>query len=146
MKHIILCLFLSSFGYSLFGGKNNQVKQIAIRSNLNSNQSFATNIDIVFVMDLKLVSPISSTTPTDWFINREQFLMSYGQDLKVLKLEIVTGYLYDEIELPRKHKKAHAVLIFSNIISEDNTQSIDITDIEYPLIIINEKEMLVEQQ
>jgi hypothetical protein len=137
---LIISLMLSSQAHAFgISWSNNKVKEIMVKTGPRSNQDFALPIDIVFVMDEELVKnkTFSDLSNQIYYQDRNMLHMQYAGSIVHLEIELPPLHLINEVTLPKGHKKAYQLLVFTNFMDKsEQPMPVDISKIKEPLIDI----------
>ena len=95
-------------------GEHNALSHLAVESVFNSNANTPVALDFVFVYDKNVIPLLSELSGPSWFSQREAIQNRYADALELISLEVVPLSYLDPITLPKKHKRAHEILLFAN--------------------------------
>lgn len=138
MKFLLLLILF--FSFSAFSGvpSINSLEDITIISDVDSNKTSATSIDIVFIYDSSLygILPLKSS---DWFLEKEALITSVGDSFDILSLQIPPGAKLEAFEFPRRHKKAINIIFYSNFYSSSEQEAYSLINFKHAKVMLLEK-------
>ena len=120
----------NAFGFSW---SKNKLRDVQIIVENNANDFSAVEMDLVFVMDENLANKKTFAEMSNqlYFQDKQVLLMNYGPGINVVNLQMPPGFTAEEIKLPKGHKQAYRVLVFTNFIQKlDEPMPTDISDIK----------------
>ncbi len=135
----------------LYGEPAHQVKSIELFSTQDMNQSTAVPVDLVFIFDARLVDELAGMTARSWFSTRQGFMASYPQALVVSSYEFVPGFFatIDPASIKAASgidaKKAQAVVLFADYLTESKAYTLDISGFKKPVITLGKTTISVSE-
>jgi hypothetical protein len=124
------------------GLPKNATHAVGIRSQskfyVQMNVAAAANInnpvpmDLVFVLDKKLIKEIGKLAAKDWFERRIQIQRDYATTTEIISWEFVPGQHTGAISID-VHPKAKAAFLFANYLSPGENRAV--VDIRVPVVV-----------
>ena len=115
IKQIRQVVSLLAFSYCLLLlTACSSLKEISVESTANSNFDNPVALDIVFVYDSKIIPILSEVYAPQWFNRQPELIRNYGNDIDIVRLQIVPQSFMENVALPEKYKKAKNILLFTN--------------------------------
>jgi len=121
----------------------NQVDKIAVYVVPDATLQYAINIDVLFIYNTLAHTVISGLTAEQWFQQKNGLKASYGQHIKTLEWQMVSGYGDDSKPLPSNHKRAIAVIAFALSPKNPNAK-IEITEFSTPWLVFDKQQLTVK--
>jgi len=121
----------------------NQVDQIGVYVVPDATLQYAINIDVVFIYNTLTNTVISGLTAEQWFQQKNGLKASYGQYIKTLEWQMVSGYGDNSKALPGNHKKALAVIAFALSPKNPNAK-VDISQLSTPWLVFDKQQLTVK--
>jgi len=101
----------------LVGCAGNRLPDVHIESAEDSNQSSALTVDLIVVSDASLKQRVMALTAPEWFAQKNQLMMAYGDQLKVHSTQVPPLMILRSIDLPYEYRDTASLLLFANYIS-----------------------------
>ncbi len=145
------CTFIKKITPGLSAEPRHKVKSVDFQSTDNVNQDTPVAVDLVFVHDAQLVETLSDVSARVWFTQKDAYLPRLSSALNVSHHELVPQdaltVTVGELELPPAPppKKARAVLLFANYLTDSKAYTLDISDFQRPVVLLQETEITVEE-
>lgn len=138
MKFLLLLILLFSFSAISGVSSINSLEDITIISDVDSNKTSATSMDIVFIYDSSLYSilPLKSA---DWFLEKEALIASVGDSFDILSFQIPPGSKLETLEFPSRHKKAINIIFYSNFYSSSEQEAYSLSNFKHAKVMLLEK-------
>lgn len=106
---------------------SNELDNIVVEANVDSNLNNPVALDIVFVYDEKLKTTFAPLNGPQWFDKKAGLVFRYKADIDVVNLEVVPLTATKSITLPDRHNDAIRVLMFANYIDQKGQYVADLT-------------------
>jgi type VI secretion system protein len=100
-------------------GSDNALSSIALESTVDSNMDTPVAIDLLFIYDTNVTPLLIELNGPEWFTRKPSLTKRYDKEVDVVSLEIVPLSFIKKIPLPKAHKKAKNILMFTNYRSSD---------------------------
>jgi hypothetical protein len=131
-RYLVAMLFLSILSLLLSGcgsaksalkmvglGSDNALSSIALESTADSNMYTPIAIDLLFIYDANVTPLLIELNGPAWFTIKSSLTKRYDKEIDVVSLEVVPLSLIKKITLPKAHKSAKNILMFTNYRSRD---------------------------
>ncbi|MCX6598763.1 MAG: hypothetical protein NTV70_20620 [Acidobacteria bacterium] len=113
-------------------GGNRQKFSVQVNAAADANQNTPTPVDLVMVLDKKLVKEVAKLSAKDWFVRRQQFTRDFPDQLKVVSWEWVPGQQAGPIAIDID-KKTRSAFLFAQYSQEGDHRAV--VDLKAPLVI-----------
>ncbi|MCC2615013.1 hypothetical protein LJ739_02000 [Aestuariibacter halophilus] len=123
----------------------NGLERLSVQMAPSAQLRYALSVDVLFVYDQQVLDVIAPLNAQQWFESKAAFQSMYGQHLRTVQMQLVTGVRFNDITLPDNHHRALAVLAFANDPGNPNTKVI-LTEQQAPLLIFDGNELLLREQ
>jgi hypothetical protein len=123
----------------LVGLGPNHVESIGVMT-IAGNARHATAFEIAFAYGDAAQAVVSGSEVSLWFEERMGFCRSYANQLDVIRVELPMGYSAQLDNLPKGHKGAQAIWVFS-----EGLGKADLTTFTTPWIVVSEEGLSVTE-
>ncbi|WP_157368849.1 hypothetical protein [Algicola sagamiensis] len=89
----------------------NDLETILVQS---ENMTNPIAYDVVFIYDETLTNTLTEFSGPQWFIQKDEVLLKYGQSLSVISNDVVKNMPPTPLTLPSNAQDAKAILLFAN--------------------------------
>ncbi|EGG93677.1 hypothetical protein IMCC1989_936 [gamma proteobacterium IMCC1989] len=100
-------------------GSDNALSSIALESTADSNMDTPVAIDLLFIYDSSVTPLLIELNGPEWFTKKPSLTKRYDKEIDVVSLEVVPLSLIKKITLPKAHKNAKNILMFTNYRTSD---------------------------
>ena len=97
----------------------NDIRSIEIEASADCNRNMPVAIDIVFISDERVAKLLADLSGPDWFGRKQELVMRYDKQIKVISAEVVPLSILSVLPLPENHSRAGNILMFANYLSVD---------------------------
>lgn len=95
-------------------GSLKALQKITLSADRLSNNSAPIAVDLVLVLDQKPLLRLGTLRASEWFINRQDLLRQYPNQLRVTSWEIVPGQVIAPQTVPEVQGKLVGVMVFAD--------------------------------
>ena len=113
-------------------GGDRQKFSVQMNAAADANQNTPTPVDLVMVLDKKLVKEVAKLSAKDWFVRRQQFTRDFPEQLKIVSWEWVPGQQAGPIAID-VDKKTRSAFLFAQFLQEGDHRAV--VDLKAPLVI-----------
>lgn len=110
------------------------LRHLLVAAEVRANQDSATDVEVVFVYDVKAVEVLPKTAP-EWFANRQALLSELAQAVETVRAGVPPSGLY-ELPLPPRHRKAVRVYGYANYLVAGGQRVQDLTPYACGLLVL----------
>lgn len=114
------------------GIPNRQKFSVQINVAPDANQNNPAPLDLVMVLDKKLIKEVAKLSAKDWFDRRLQFQRDFPDQIKVVSWEWVPGQQAGPISID-VDKKTRAAFLFAQYLREGEHRAV--VDLKAPIVI-----------
>lgn len=93
------------------------LNELVLEATPDANQNSATRVDAVFVYSAQVQALLPKSAP-EWFATKQSLIAAAGAGLEVVSADIAPAMVYT-LPLPKRHRRAVAVLVYTNVASPD---------------------------
>ncbi|ODS25025.1 hypothetical protein AB835_00525 [Candidatus Endobugula sertula] len=130
----------------LTSNSKNSLKSIALESLANSNFDTPVAVDIVFIHNGNITPILSALSGPEWFNKKQELMKRYDNQIDLISLEVVPLSLVESMVLPKKHKQAMNIIMFTNYQSSNGQYMAEIGHFKQLKIrLLRDSYQLVEQ-
>ena len=130
----------------LASNNKNDLKTIALEATANSNFDTPVALDILFIMDENITPILSALSGPEWFDKKQELIKRYDNEIEMVSLEVVPLSFIESIKLPKKHKQAINILMFTNYQSTNGQFMAELSHFKQLKIrLLSDSYKLVEQ-
>jgi hypothetical protein len=122
---------LSGLARAITGASS--VQSISLFADGDMNEGYPLAVDIVFVVEEKVLDSLSGLRSTEWFANKQDLMRHHQKGLMALSWELVPGQELPDILTPTEARSVRGVIIFANYLGNKT----------YRMLIKNEKKILI---
>jgi hypothetical protein len=109
-------------------GSANKLRQLTVEGQGDINLGNPVAFDIVYVYDPEVGATLSSMSAPQWFNQKAQLQLKYGQKLLVTSQDTVPFSVSKTVEMPKTANDAQIILLFANYIPEAGQVAANLTD------------------
>lgn len=120
------CGVVSSVKKMLLPPPHASLRSLTVSADPGANLGNATQLDVVVVFNSNASASLPKTGP-DWFRQREALRSALAKDIVVVSLQVPSASPRFQVKLPRKTKKAVAVVAFANYAAPEGWPLITLT-------------------
>lgn len=95
-----------------------ELRSVAVNVAEDANDHTPIALDFVAIKDPALLAVLQKTTASQWFLNKQQFLADYPDQLLLWSLEVVPGAVVEEDRIPFKRERMAGLLMFAGYATE----------------------------
>jgi type VI secretion system protein len=141
---LLLFLFLVISLLSCSAMPTTRLEHIKISATADTNQNSPTQIDIVFVYDVKILKLLPKTGP-DWFEQKAALQSGSAAAIDVVSLQVPPASLLD-VPLPKRHNEAITVYSYANYLSDKGQAMGDLTRHKTMQILLTHDNVIYQEK
>ena len=96
------------------------LQTITLSSDSLSNNGAPVAVDLVQILDKKPLEVLGTLRANEWFINRQDLMRQYPNQIRVISWEVVPGQVIKLTNIPETQGSLLGVLIFANYPGEES--------------------------
>lgn len=142
---IVLILVLQACSSNTPKPHANELLQVDIEANADSNRNIATAMDLVFVKDPEVAKLLNQLTGPQWFERKAELMLRYANSISVAAFEVVPLTLEYQVPLPKHYDDAPNILLFANYLASEGQYVSELTPFKHLKIrLLRDQYQLIE--